>query len=165
MSQDNIAHYAAVLQDLKNERQELDSHIRWVEKRLFAMQGIEPTKTQASLARATSNTLYDRGESQPIVTEQKMVKAKRGARLPVRITDQIAEILTEHGEPLHAKEIVRRLLSVGRDTTVKSITGSMPQDARKRFENLGNNIWAIAEWTDELKNNFRPDKIRWVEFG
>jgi len=66
------------------------------------------------------------------------------------IGNVVEQMLREAGEPLRATEIVRRLeANHDRVTTIKSLTGTLPQDKRKRFRNLGNNIWTLAEPTEK----------------
>jgi hypothetical protein len=65
---------------------------------------------------------------------------------PLSIVDASEEILRKVGKPLHATELVKHLASgYGKVTNPKSIAGTLPQDGKKRFKNLGKNVWALKE--------------------
>jgi hypothetical protein len=73
----------------------------------------------------------------------------------VTILDATEKLLRDEGKPLHATVIVARLGDMGKTTNVKSIAGTLPQDSKKRFENLGANTWAITEWPESIKEPYR----------
>jgi DNA-directed RNA polymerase delta subunit len=59
----------------------------------------------------------------------------------------IAEgIIRQAGEPVHAKVIAERLTNeYGKPSTNRTVAASMYQDPKKRFKNLGENVWDLAE--------------------
>lgn len=76
----------------------------------------------------------------------------------VKLSDLCETILREAGKPLHGKVILEKLAEKNRPTSPKSLSGTMPQDTRKRFENLGENVWALAEWPESAKAAYRARK-------
>jgi len=64
------------------------------------------------------------------------------------MVDACERILSEAAKPLHGDELVKRLRAYGRQTSSKSVAGSLPQDSKKRFKNLGRNTWALVRWSD-----------------
>jgi hypothetical protein len=152
MNQTQIEHYQAVLADLKTERKELDAHITWIERRIASFIEVPKTAT-VEPSQGTTHTLpfqHPSGQGANIANTQGVQSA--------RIIDLAAAILKNAGVPLHASVILANLEHLGRSTTIKSITGSMPQDVRKRFENIGGNTWALTEWPESLKEQYRREK-------
>jgi DNA-directed RNA polymerase delta subunit len=77
------------------------------------------------------------------------ISRKRGG---LTMVDAIEIILDEEGKPLHAEVLVERVAKkYGKETNVKSVAGTLPQDGKKRFENLGKNTWALAKWPPAQK--------------
>ena len=75
------------------------------------------------------------------------------SRSGITILDACEQILHKANQSLHAENLVRILASdYGKSTNVKSIAGSLPGDAKRRFENLGRNVWTLAEWPESIKN-------------
>lgn len=65
----------------------------------------------------------------------------------IRMVDAVEKILTDAGKALHANDLVEGLKKFGRNTNINSIRGSLPQDSKKRFVNVGQNTWGLAVWT------------------
>jgi len=63
---------------------------------------------------------------------------------PITLLDAAEKILAEAGRPLHATAIVEALKAYGKNTTNASVAGSLFQDSRKRFMNIGQNTWALT---------------------
>jgi len=145
MNEQKINNYLGVLADLKSERKELDSLILKFEQRIILLKGatsdkaiLQPDLVLPTLNRSKTN--------------------KRTKRKKLGVTDTAVEILEEIGYPMHAKLILEDLHKRGRtQTTIKSLTGSMPQDVKKRFENLGKNIWALTAWSEDTKARYRDN--------
>ena len=138
MSNQKLENYQAVLADLINERNELDSHITWMEAKIHALGG--------------NDKLVPMMQNNTIPIKLKPFEP----RPPGTSNNDLCEIvLKTKGVPLHAKEILAGILQHGKTSTVKSLTGSMPQDKKRRFENLGNNTWALTAWPEEVKKRFR----------
>jgi DNA-directed RNA polymerase delta subunit len=59
----------------------------------------------------------------------------------------IAEgLIRTAGGPLHAKAIAEKLTNdYGKPSTNRTVAASMYQDPKKRFKNLGNNLWDLVE--------------------
>lgn len=148
---DNIQHYAAVLNDLKTERDSINSQINWIELRLQSL------KAQVHQVPITGDPI------QPLFNPGTMNTQERRPFQPMApgqsLADQCYLILEESGTPLHAKAINKKLPEYGRVTTVKSISGVMPGDKKHRFENLGSNVWALAKWSESIKAPYRAPKI------
>lgn len=144
MSKEKLENYIAVLADLRNERKELESHIEWIEVRIRALGGVSGS------TRSVGHSSY--AQQQTIAPKHTPFQAKPpGTSNP----DLCELVLKDHGSPLHIKDIFHRLADRGRSTTIKSLSGSMPQDKNKRFENLGDNIWALTAWPEEMKSRYR----------
>ncbi len=62
------------------------------------------------------------------------------------MVDAVEKILTEAGKPLHANVLVEELKKYGRNTNNNSVRGTLPQDAKERFVNIGGNTWALVAW-------------------
>src|ERR1051326_1306766 len=66
--------------------------------------------------------------------------------------DAVHEILEKAEKPLHAKVLVERLKAdYGKETNVKSIAASLPQDGTKRFRNITGNTWVLEKWPESKK--------------
>ncbi|HEY6245399.1 MAG TPA: winged helix-turn-helix domain-containing protein [Pyrinomonadaceae bacterium] len=62
------------------------------------------------------------------------------------------EVLSKEGAPLHAKVLAERInKEYGKNTNLKALAGSLPDDGGQRFENIGNNTWALCAWSVEPK--------------
>jgi hypothetical protein len=63
----------------------------------------------------------------------------------------IAErIIRAEGAPVHAKVIAEKLTSdYGKPSTNRTVAASMYQDPKKRFTNLGDNLWDLVERQQE----------------
>lgn len=72
----------------------------------------------------------------------------RGGPTTYTVTEQV---LREASKPLHANVIVERIAKLGKHTNTHNLSGTLPQDVQKRFENLGGNVWALREWPEEVK--------------
>jgi DNA-directed RNA polymerase delta subunit len=66
---------------------------------------------------------------------------------PISMVDAVDKILEEADKPLHAGVLVQKLKTdYGKETNVKSIAASLPQDSVKRFTNIGGNTWVLERW-------------------
>lgn len=65
------------------------------------------------------------------------------------IGDACERILRKADKPLHITVLVLALAGENIDTNARSLSGNLPQDSKKRFKNLGKNMWALAEWPEE----------------
>jgi len=71
---------------------------------------------------------------------------------PISMVDAVNKILEEADKPLHASVLVQKLKSdYSKDTNVKSIAASLPQDSIKRFTNIGGNTWVLDKWPESKK--------------
>jgi hypothetical protein len=57
----------------------------------------------------------------------------------------VAKVLSEADGPLHVKEIAERIKKYGKTANARSLPGSLVQDSKKRFKNVGNNTWELAK--------------------
>lgn len=151
MTSNNAIHYTAVLADLKAERKELDNLIAMFERRLALQQESAPTTKEKELELTIT---YD--YETPLVQAKANNPANEEAKPKVSVLDTAYDIISRAKIPVHGKEILRQLHLAGHtQTTAKSISGNMPQDSKKRFENLGRNTWALTEWEDSFKTYHR----------
>lgn len=65
--------------------------------------------------------------------------------------------LRQAGQPKHINWIISKLAEQDRPTTVHSLSSTLRQDGKKRFENLGQNVWALTEWPDSIKHQDRKE--------
>lgn len=145
MSNQTIEHYLAVFSDLQNERKELDSHIRWIEGRIRSLGGRVPASAEIP------NSKQGEGSSQKTNTSHFQPKPPG-----TTLNDMCEAILRSEQKPLRGKVILEKLKAAGRNqTTMKSLAGAMPQDKKRRFENLGENTWALKEWPEDTKSEYR----------
>ena len=70
---------------------------------------------------------------------------------PMTNGDAVAKVLSEANKPLHAKDIAEGIKKHGKTATARSLPGTMIQDSKKRFENIGENTWALADWPESKK--------------
>lgn len=66
------------------------------------------------------------------------------------IVDATEELIRAAGKPLHASDLVSEIAAkYGKVTNSKSIAGTLPQDGKKRFKNLGKNTWTLVDMTEK----------------
>jgi hypothetical protein len=58
--------------------------------------------------------------------------------------DASEQVLLKSDGPLHAKDLAERLKEYGKNTTASSLSGSLVQDTKKRFKNIGGNTWDLV---------------------
>jgi len=58
--------------------------------------------------------------------------------------DATEQILLKSDGAVHAKDIAESLKEYGKNTTPSSLSGSLVQDTKKRFTNIGNNTWDLV---------------------
>jgi|SRR4051794_35914316 hypothetical protein len=108
------------------------------------------SETLWGLAAWYPTSVGTKKKAKPVGTERSLKppnSKKRRAPGP-SIVDIIEKLLRDEGHPLHASVLVERLdKAFNRQTSVRSISGAMPKDVKKRFENLGGNRWALADWS------------------
>ena len=154
MDKQRVSVYREMLAELKEERKQIDWQITWLQGKITS-------------ARQEPNTImvfgdeFKPAEGVEVVPADRELDAsfyKRNPAEPIKagMTDIVEAILLEANRPLHAKNILEGLKTRGNTTTtIKSLTGSMPQDSRKRFENLGKNVWALRKWPDDMKDSYK----------
>ncbi len=95
------------------------------------------TPSPARKARRSVNTVA--------VPSEKQEMPPTGDAKRLTMVDAAEQILREAGKPLHATELVEKLRAYGRNTNIRSVAASLPQDSKKRFTNLGKNTWALED--------------------
>lgn len=70
---------------------------------------------------------------------------------PMTNGDAVAKVLSEADRPLHVKFIAEGIQKLGKTATARSLPGTMIQDSKKRFENIGENTWALVAWPESKK--------------
>jgi DNA-directed RNA polymerase delta subunit len=92
---------------------------------------------------------------QLVVVESKpeeATQAKAAKPKSMTILDAAYEVLTKEDGPLHAEVLAERVnQGYGKNTNLKSLAASLPDDSTLRFENLKNNTWALSEWPASKK--------------
>ncbi len=101
-------------------------------------------KTQAAEPTAVPEPA---GETKP--PSEAAPKPRKGV-----IGDAVEIILRKADKPLHISEIAIRLGDGGIETNARSLSGNLPQDGKKRFRNLGKNMWVLTEWPEEKIRSF-----------
>jgi DNA-directed RNA polymerase delta subunit len=71
--------------------------------------------------------------------------------------DLCENVLRDSQKPMHINMLIARLAEMNRPTTVHSLSSTLRQDTRGRFENLGGNIWVLTEWPESAKNQGRKE--------
>lgn len=85
-------------------------------------------------------------EKKPVTTKAK----------PISILNAAHAILDKEGAPLHAEILAKRINEAyGKNTNGKAIAANLPGDSTKRFDNVGNNTWALHAWPEDKKKT-RP---------
>src|ERR1051325_6042380 len=77
--------------------------------------------------------------------------ASKSAGGGITLLNGTEEALRSVGEPIHADEILKRLADMGKKTNKSNLTRTLRQDTKNRFENLGDNKWALIEWSESIK--------------
>lgn len=68
----------------------------------------------------------------------------------ITIPDAAEQVLTESKHQLHAKVIAELVnQNYGKNTTAASMSGSLVQDSKHRFRNVGGNIWELAKSSEK----------------
>jgi DNA-directed RNA polymerase delta subunit len=82
------------------------------------------------------------------------------AREQVRMTqpDHCVVFLREAKKPLHITALLSKLAEKGIVTKAVNLSTPLRVDTQKRFENLGDNVWALTEWSESIKAPHRKDK-------
>jgi DNA-directed RNA polymerase delta subunit len=73
-------------------------------------------------------------------------RARGGTGGIISLVDGCEQILREEGKPLHLSAVISKLKEIGRETKATSLSSTLRKDNKKRFINLGQNIWGLTEW-------------------
>ena len=68
---------------------------------------------------------------------------------PITTVDAAEKVLAEAGTALHATAIIEGLKAYGKTPTTQSIAGSLFQDSKGRFRNIGQNTWDLVARIEE----------------
>ena len=135
--------YREMLTDLKNELQNIEWQIKWLESKVSLGKEVPDVTVIFNAERHLEPSLF-----QDDITQVK----RNPAPTEPTVTDLIESILDNNQLPMHGSEILLQLHDKGRTgSTMKSITGGMPQDSKGRFKNLGKNTWALSKWPETMK--------------
>ncbi|HEX8653306.1 MAG TPA: hypothetical protein VF708_21000 [Pyrinomonadaceae bacterium] len=72
--------------------------------------------------------------------------------------DHCEVFLREAKKPLHITVLLTMLAGKGIITKAVNLSTPLRKDPKQRFENLGSNTWALAEWPESMKAPYRKDK-------
>lgn len=67
----------------------------------------------------------------------------------ITMLDASEQVLLKANGPLHAAAIVEGLREYGKTTTIQSVAGSLFQDSKQRFINIGQNTWDLVARREE----------------
>lgn len=151
MNAGSLKYYKAVLADLEKEKRDIELLIGGLKALISQKQG--KRKNIAAQDLIIANPPWASNINKPEAVFAGVTSAPR-------MTDLCEVILRQANRPLHGKVLIEELEKAGRPATENSISGAMPQDHNKRFENLGRNVWALAEWPEAMKAPFRKTRKR-----
>jgi hypothetical protein len=108
-----------------------------------------PRKAPATKKQPKVEDVKPQGATPPAAGVKK--EAAAGATGGMSQLDACEDILTKADRVLHITEISAKLPEYGKPDNPRGLSGNLRQDTRKRFENLGENYWALAAWPEEKK--------------
>lgn len=101
---------------------------------------VKKRRAPKKVSAAPATHLVGRGLFGPTSIEQ-----APHATPAMTMLDAAEQVLLKSEGALHAKEIAQRLVEYGKNTTASSLSGSLIQDTKKRFKNIGSNTWDLVE--------------------
>ena len=141
-------HYDAILNDLLNQRAEIDRMIEDVRKqKQFAI--LRAQSSGHIVQTASPVTHYDEKTSFRLATE--------GA---ITLVSGTEAVLRRRGSPMHASEIVTELGKIGKKTTVRSLNSTLLQDSKARFKAYGQNVFGLTEWAQDEDKEDQAQELK-----
>ena len=152
-----ITAYETKLKDFKKKRERLNEEIATIEKYLELAKTLYRVEAdKAKLASLSSQIISDETGAPPLpdtdVTDQsKEILLGRSKYVGMSVPNAASIVFRETREPMHAKELCRRLIEGGMQirgkTPVTSIATSLKRDPR--FRKVGPNTFAHVESLDK----------------
>jgi hypothetical protein len=99
------------------------------------------TKKKKSAKKGAASTL---SRAPATLFEPTSIEPPLNVAPPMTMLDASEQVLLKSDGPLHARDIAERLKEYGKNTTASSLSGSLVQDTKKRFKNIGNNTWDLV---------------------
>jgi HB1, ASXL, restriction endonuclease HTH domain len=144
--ENSIHNYDAVLQDLLNQRAELDRMIENIQqaKRLAEMRrGLYRPSEPNGLNTNPEHNGAIGGSRDESISRPYAPRAPRSGE--ITLVAGAEKILREAGSPMHVNDIVAKLATLGKITTLRSLNSTLIQDPQKRFINYGQNVFGLAD--------------------
>ena len=146
--------YKSRLQDLEKKRKRLEEEIATIKKYLELAETLYRVEAdKAKLASLSSKIITDEKGARPLpvadVTDRsREILLGRSKYIGKSVSESVFQILREENRPMHAKELLQRLVEGGMQikgkTPLTSVATSLKRD--KRFRKVGPNTFeALAE--------------------
>ncbi len=155
-----ITAYETKLKDFKKKREKLNEEIATIEKYLELAKTLYRVEAdKAKLASLSSQIISNETGAPPLpdtdVTDQsKEILLGRSKYVGMSVPNAASVVFRETQEPMHAKELCRRLIEGGMQirgkTPITSIATSLKRDPR--FKKVGPNTFAHVESIDKTMN-------------
>jgi DNA-directed RNA polymerase delta subunit len=113
-----------------------------------------------NLRKRTADKVSKKKSKKKATKKTSTASAPTGASSPAATMtngDAIAKVLSEADMPLHVKDIAEGIKKHGKTATARSLPGTMIQDSKKRFVNVGENFWVLSAWP--VSKRVRPLKL------
>ena len=153
--------YAALLEDLENDRKELEGLIAYVKHKKMGQE--EPSQV-TQMPSGTSRTGGARSATIIAATGTSGSNARRHAYFALGLIDATKKYLTEMKEPKSAREIADALLGGGFKTTSKDFNNTvfsvLARENRKQDGEIVkvNTGWGLPEWYPGLRRISKMSK-------
>lgn len=144
---DSTEYYDRVIQDLLEQREELDRMIAEMrrQKQFTEMRrGI----FSGSTTQATEQLRTQTPSPQVSAVTDNNAQFLRGGEVTLVGGSEV--ILRNTGKPLHASILVDKLAEMGKATSVRSLNSTLISDTQGRFRNYGANTFGLTEWPENL---------------
>jgi len=101
---------------------------------------IQIIKSKLAIEDASSATSEAKTENNTLLPENAYSKENQSK---VSLCEGSEKVLEIAGKPMHLKVIIKELEKYGRFTDNRILNGTIRKDHRKRFVNLGQNVWDL----------------------
>ncbi len=148
---DSTDYYDKIIQDLLEQREELD---RMIEDMRRQKKFAELRRGIFNSTTATDSANQPPAQIAPIAILAPAIPPPIDTRQPrggdVTLVGGSSAILSKEGKPLHASKIVEELATMGKVTNIKSLNSTLISDPHQRFRNYGKNTFGLSEWPERL---------------
>jgi hypothetical protein len=167
-----IEHYQIVLADTEKKIVQLEAECYELESQLemrrsliaeaeYTKSFIQNTLLPEAAIKEKPKTDFELSSHDHRTAIEKLQEWKETAKLKqysetnessITLGDGSEVILEVHGSSLHADRIADELQEIGRFKATKNVTGTLKTDGKKRFINLGQNIWDLRKRHEGTKD-------------